>query len=218
MSVFLTHSYENLFLLLLIPLHTSTLLGCLHELPLPLGPFPTHCLLSSQTTSSFSYSDLGCLCSYLLQCVLSPGIVHLLSLPVHPQPNPFLNPDLSPLWTTHTAVAQRRSKAVGESCPVSPLCSPVFPHPSVVSWIRQRQEQPLYSACLHCSLQKWSSILTSNSTNKITFSPSPLSGSISHFQEANAIHSGCMCVCIHAFINYAYTSIRLCILKKITCI
>lgn len=93
MSVFLTHSYENLFLLLLIPLHTSTLLGCLHELPLPLGPFPTHCLLSSQTTSSFSYSDLGCLCSYLLQCVLSPGIVHLLSLPVHPQPNPFLNPD-----------------------------------------------------------------------------------------------------------------------------
>lgn len=147
------------------------------DLPWPLSPFPTHCLTSSQTRSFFSCSDLGCLCSHLLQCVL----VQELSTCSHFQftlsqtPPWILTTTVTTVDHTHTAVAQRRSKAVGESCPVSPLCSPVFPHTSVVSCLRLRQEQPFYSACLHCSLQNWSSVLRSTSTNKITLSNSPFS-------------------------------------------
>lgn len=94
MSVFLTHSYENIFLLPLIPLHTSTLAAhpswdASMDPAQPFSSFPTINFLLKPS----SCSDLGSLCSHLLQYVLSPGIVHLLSLPAHPQSKLFLNPD-----------------------------------------------------------------------------------------------------------------------------
>lgn len=185
-TVFLTHSYENVFLLPLIPQASTwgfyfhpgcpSLLECLLR---PATTFQTlsHSLLnffSKQTPVQIWGASALISCNMFLVQVLSIAFTSSSS-----SVQPLLKswPAPSPLWTTHTLHWHREGVRLLVSLVQFPHCALLSSHTHLLSPVSGRQEKPFYSACLHCPLQNSSLVVRSTTTKK------PLPLSISSFRE-----------------------------------